>query len=83
MLKSTAHIYMCIYIEYNINEHNIYIYINLGFSNLNESINKLYLAIYDTTFIKVANHTHTHTHTQVCVPMENENQLIVKNKCNV
>jgi hypothetical protein len=45
----------------------IYIYINLGFSTLNESINKLYLAIYDTSFIKVANHTHTHTHTHTRV----------------
>ena len=46
-----------------------------------KAINKLYLAIYDTSFIKVANHTHTHTH--VCVPKENENQLIVKKKRNV
>ena len=34
MLKSTAHIYMCIYIEYNI---YMYIYINLGSSTLYES----------------------------------------------
>ena len=50
-----------------------------------KAINNLYQAIYDTSFIKVANHTHTHTHTHthVCVPKENENQLIVKNKHNV
>ena len=50
-----------------------------------KAINKLYEAIYNTPFNKVANHTHTHTRVCVfvCAPKQNENQLIVKNKRNV
>ena len=43
-----------------------------------KAINKLYQAIYDTSIIKVANHTYTHVCVFVCVPKENEYQIIVK-----